>query len=95
MKGLIKDQFLPSDYTIHVRKMRCNLRQKDMDVMSYTEKFHKLSIREGREDEEENIARYLNGLRFNLQDEIGLQMPRMLGECFELAIREEEKLKRK
>lgn len=66
MKGLIKDQFLPSDYTIHVKKMRQNLRQKDMDVMSYTEQFHKLSIRGGLEDEEEKIARYLNGLRFDL-----------------------------
>lgn len=43
--------------------------------MSYTEQFHKLSIRGGLEDEEEKIDRYLNELRFNLQDEIGLQMP--------------------
>ena len=74
---------------------RNNLKQRDMDVMSYTKKFHTLSIRGGVEEEDEKFARYMSGLKFNIQDEIGLNIPRTLGECFKLDIRVEEKLKRK
>ena len=37
----------------------------------------------------------MSGLKFNVQDEIGLKIPRTLGEFFQLAIKVEEKLKRK
>ncbi|XP_059077971.1 uncharacterized protein LOC131876558 [Cryptomeria japonica] len=56
MKNLIKERFLPSDYSIHVKRMRQNLKQKDMDVMAYIEQFHKLSIRGGYEEEDEKLA---------------------------------------
>ncbi|XP_059065001.1 uncharacterized protein LOC131857030 [Cryptomeria japonica] len=95
MKEMMKAQFLPSHFAIQTKRMRQNLTQRDMDVMTYTEQFHKLSIRGGVEDEDEKVARYLNGLRYNLQDEIGLNVPQTLGDCFQLAIRAEEKLKRK
>ncbi|XP_059068481.1 uncharacterized protein LOC131858990 [Cryptomeria japonica] len=91
MKAMMKDQFLPSDYAIQTKRLRQNLKQKDMDVMTYTKKFHKLSIRGGLEDEDEKVSRYLNGLGYTLQDEIGLSIPKTLGECFQLAIRVEEK----
>ena len=70
------------------------MKQRDMDVMIYTKQFHTLSIRGGVE-EEEKVARYMSGLKFSIQDKIGLSIPRNLGECFQLAIRAEEKLKRK
>ena len=57
------------------------MKQSEMDVMTYTEKFHTLSIR-GVEDEDEKVARYMSGLRYNIQDEIGLNVPRTLGERF-------------
>ncbi|XP_059068278.1 uncharacterized protein LOC131858838 [Cryptomeria japonica] len=95
MKSMMKEQFLPSDFAIQTKRMRQNFKQRDMDVMTYTEQFHKLSIRGGVEDEDEKVARYLNGLRYNLQDEIGLNVPQTLGDCFQLAIRAKEKLKRK
>ena len=76
-------------------KIRRNkLKQRDMDVMSYTEKFHTLRIRGEVEEEDENFARYTSVLKFNIQDGIGLNIPGTLGECFQLAIRAEEKLKR-
>ncbi|XP_059064670.1 uncharacterized protein LOC131856766 [Cryptomeria japonica] len=95
MKNLIKEKFLPSDYSIHVKRMRQHLKQKDMDVMAYIEQFHKLSIRGGYEEEDEKVARYINGLKYHLQDEIGLQVPRTIGECYQLAIRAEEKVRRR
>ncbi|XP_059064560.1 uncharacterized protein LOC131856697 [Cryptomeria japonica] len=95
MKAMMKDQFFPSDYAIQTKRLRQNQKQKDMDVMTYTKKFHKLSLRGGLEDEDEKVARYLNGFRYNMQDEIGLSIPKTLGECFQLATRVEEKVKRK
>lgn len=53
-----------------------------MDVMSYIEQFHKLSIRGGYEEEDEKVARYVNGLKYHLQDEIGLQVPRTMVNVF-------------
>ena len=66
-----------------------------MDVMSYTKKLHTPSIRGGVEEDDEEVERYMIVLKFNIQDEIGLNILRTLGECFQLAIRAEEKLKRK
>lgn len=54
-----------------------------MDVMTYIEQFHTLSIRSGLEDEDEKVAIYLNGLRYNLQYEIGLSIPKTIVPCRE------------
>ena len=95
MKIMIRSQFLPSNLAIQMKMRRNNLKQRDMDIMSYTEQFHTLSIKGEVEDEDEKVAKYMSGLKFNIQDEIGLNIPRTLGECFQLAIGAEEKLKRK
>lgn len=63
MKTMVRNQFLPSDLAIQIKIRRNNLKQMDMDVMSYTEQFHTLSIRGGLEDEDEEVARYINGLK--------------------------------
>jgi hypothetical protein len=44
-----------------------------MSVKEYTEEFYKLNIREGhRENDEEKVVSYINGLRYEIQDEISL-----------------------
>ena len=63
MKTMVRSQFLPSDLAIQIKIKRNNLKQKDMDVMTYTKQFHTLSIRGGVEDEDEKVARYINGLK--------------------------------
>ena len=92
---MVKQKFLQSDLAIQLKMRRNNLEQREMDVMTYTEKLHTLSIRGGVEDEDEKVARYMSGLRYTIQDEIRLNVPRTLGECFQLAVRTKEKLKRK
>ena len=47
------------------------------------------------EDEAVKVARYLGGLRFSIQDEFVASNPRSIKECYQLALRIEEKLKRK
>jgi len=94
MVSKVKSQFLPKDYAIQTFKRLHNLKQKDMDVIAYTEEFHKLTMRTGyNKDEVEIIARYINGLRLNIQEEISLATPRILEECFQLVVRVEEKIK--
>ena len=44
-----------------------------MIVKDYIEEFYKLTIRSGhRELSKEKVAQYINGLRFNIQDEVGM-----------------------
>ena len=63
---------------------------------TYMEEFHRLTLREKKQEEEpERVARYLNGLRMNIQEEISLLAPATLGKFFQLALKVEKKLKRK
>lgn len=95
MKAKVKVQFMPIEYEVQMYKMLQNLKQRDLDVNAYTEEFHKLSLRSKRQEEEsEKVARYLNDLRMNIQDEINILAPEIVNKCFQLALRAKEKLKR-
>ena len=48
-----------------------------------------------RESDDEKVARYLNGLRYDIQDEISMLMNRMVEDAYQLALKDEEKLRRK
>ncbi|XP_059068892.1 uncharacterized protein LOC131859313 [Cryptomeria japonica] len=96
MVSLIKAKFMPTDYETQIIKRFDNLKQKDLDVESYTEEFHKLIFKANHhEDEKEKVARYLNGLKFSIQDEMSMVIPRTVDECFQMALRAEEKLRRR
>ena len=44
-----------------------------MTVKEYTEELYRLNIRVGhRESDDEKVARYMNGLRYNIQDEMSM-----------------------
>lgn len=47
------------------------------------------------EEYADKVARYLNGLKYSLQDELCLTSLGIVEECYQLAIKEEEKLKRR
>lgn len=67
----VKNKFLPTDYQIILLIKMQNLRQKDMIVKEYTEELYRLDIKLGHADDNvEKFARYLNGLRPRIQDEI-------------------------
>jgi len=49
------------------------VRQKIMTVKEYTEEFYRLNIREShRESDDEKVASYMNGLRYDIQDEMSM-----------------------
>ena len=55
-----------------------------------------MSIRAGKfQDTLEKTARYVNGLRLEIQDEIGLLSPKTVEEAYQMALKAEEKLLRK
>jgi hypothetical protein len=73
-----------------------NLRQKLMTVKEYTEEFYRLNIRAGhRESDDEKVARYLNGLRYDIQDELSMVTIRTVEDAYQMALKAEEKLSRK
>jgi len=67
-----------------------------MSVKAYTEEFYKLTIRMGHiEENMEKVARYINGLKFNIRDEIDLLSPRTIEEAYQIALKAKEKLSKK
>lgn len=82
----IKGVYVPEDYDVQLHKRRLNLRQKEMDVCAYTEEFQKLSIKSKKvEDESERVARYLNSLNWNIQEDLNLLYPDTVHRCYQLA----------
>ena len=86
----LKAKFNPADYELEY------LKQKDMTMKDYTEEFYKLTIRSGhREQSKEKVVWYINGLSFNIQDEVGMLNISSVENAYQNALRVEEKLKRK
>lgn len=72
------------------------MKQKDMDMSSYTEEFMKLCVRtKVKESEDEKVARYLNGLIFIIQEDLNIHTSEIVQKCFQLALKVEENLKRR
>jgi hypothetical protein len=57
---------------------------------------NRLNIRAGhRESDDEKVARYLNGLRYDIQDELSMATIRTVEDAYQMALKAEEKLSRK
>ena len=73
-----------------------NLRQRLLTVKQYTKEFYRVSIRAGKfQDTQEKTSIYVNGLRLEIQDEIGLLSPKTVEEAYQMALEAEKKLLRK
>ena len=67
-----------------------------MTVKEYTEEFYRLNIRVGhRESDDEKVARYMNGLRYEIQDEMSMMTIRTMEDAYQMALKVEEKLSQK
>jgi hypothetical protein len=95
MIAKMKAKFIPRDYLITLFRWMHNLRQKLMTVKEYIEEFYRLNIRAGhRESDDEKVARYLNGLRYEIQDELSMLTIRTVEDAYQMALKAEEKLSR-
>jgi hypothetical protein len=73
-----------------------NLRQKLMSVKEYTEEFYRINIRaRHRDNDDEKVARYMNGLQYDIQDEMRMMTIRNVEDAYQIALKDEEKLSRK
>ena len=55
-----------------------------------------MNIRAGyTEDNSEKVAKYMNGLKFDIQDEMSLFSPKSVEEAYQCALKVEEKLNRR
>lgn len=71
MVNKVKNKSIPADYQVSLLRKMQNLRQRDMTMKEYTKEFYRLDIRSSHVDDDvEKIARYINGLRSGIQDEI-------------------------
>jgi hypothetical protein len=65
-----------------------NLRQKGFSVKEYTEEFYKMNIRvRHRENDEETISRYINVLRYEIQDEIIMKTMRTMEDYYQVSLK--------
>ena len=59
-----------------------------MTVKEYIEEFYKLNIRAGNvEDDVEKVAKYINGLRYDIQDEISLLNLNKIEDTYQAALK--------
>ena len=92
----LKAKFIPTNYELELFKRLQNLKQKDMIVKDYTKEFYKLTIQSRhREFAKEKVVWYINGLRFNIQDEVGMLNISSIKDVYQYALKVEDKLKRK
>jgi hypothetical protein len=92
----MKAKFIPRDYQITLFRRMHNLRQKLMTVKEYMEEFYRMNIRAGHwESNDEKVARYLNGLRYDIQDELSMVTIRTVEDAYQMALKSEDKLSRK
>jgi hypothetical protein len=73
-----------------------NLKQRGLSVKEYTEEFYPLNIRDGqKENEDEKTTKYINGLRYEIQEEINMMYFRKVEDAYQATLKDEEKLARK
>jgi sarcosine oxidase delta subunit len=97
MVAKLKAKFIPKDYHINLFRRLQNLRQKGMTVKEYTKYFYRLNIKarqKERERDEEKVSRYINILRYEIQDEINMMTVRKVENAYQIALKEEENLAR-
>jgi hypothetical protein len=96
MVAKMKEKFILKDYQINLFRRLQNLRQKSLSVKEYTEEFYRLNIRaRQKENEDEKPTRYINGLRYEIQEEIFMMFVSKVEDAYQATLKAEEKLARK
>jgi hypothetical protein len=62
-------------------------------VKEYTEEFYSLNIRAGqKENDDEKTTRYINGMRYEIQEEINMMSVSKFEDAYQVALKSEDKL---
>ena len=93
MVAKLKRKFIPIDYELDMLKKMQGLKQAGKSVQEYTEEFYQVLIRTGHaEADKEKVARYINGLRPSIQEELSLVQIMSIVEAYQFVLKVEEKL---
>eukprot|EP00253_Pinus_taeda_P031513 PITA_31513 len=72
------------------------IRNLNKMVEKMKNEFYKVSIRGGKiRDIDEKVARYVNGIGMDIEDEISVLSPKIVEEAYQMVLKAEEKLMRK
>jgi hypothetical protein len=64
-----------------------------MSMKEYTEEFYKINIRACHwESDDEKFAIYMNGLRYDIQDEMSMMTIQNVEDAYQIALKAKEKL---
>jgi len=95
MKRLLRSRYLPPDYEQILFKQYQDCRQGSRTVENFLEEFHRLSSRNNLlETEAQQVAWFVGGLRWTIQDRVAMQIAYTLTEAVALAIKVETQLDR-
>lgn len=90
MKSLLKERFLPADYEQILFIQFQNCAQRNRTVSNYTEEFLRLQVRCNlAETEDQQVARYINGLNDAIQDRLMMQQIWSIYQAQALALKAE------
>jgi hypothetical protein len=94
MVAKLKEKFMPKDYQINIFRRMQNLRQKGMIVKEYIEEFYILNIKarereREKERERERVSRYINGLRYDIQNKINMAAFITVEDVYQIALKTE------
>ena len=89
----LKGKFLPKDYKLYLFRKMQNLRKKQLTMKEYTKEFYKVNrIEEYVEDFPERVIGYINGLRFEIKDEMNLLCQISIEEEYNFSLMAKENL---
>jgi hypothetical protein len=67
-----------------------------MTTKEYTEEFYKINIKAGHQErDDEKVVRYMNGLWYDIQDEMTMMSIQNVEDSYHMALKAEEKLSQK
>jgi hypothetical protein len=96
MVAKLKEKFIPKDYQINLYRRLQNLKQRGFSLKEYTEEFYRPNIRAGqKENEYEKTTRYINGMRYETQEEINMIYVIKVKDAYQSSLKAEEKLARR
>ena len=85
MVAKIKWQFIPVDYELDLLKKMQGIKQAGKSIQEYTKEFYWVLIRTiHAEVDKEKVARYINGLRPSIQEELSLVRIMSIKEAYQL-----------
>lgn len=88
MKQLLKARFLPSDYEQILYQQLQQCRQRARSIANYTKEFYQFRARANlQESEQQQVARYVGGLKESIQDQLALRSIWTLSDDVNLAYR--------